>query len=719
MALALSVSFTTSLNAQPTPESESPPKVEAPSVKTPSVKTPSVKTPSVKTPDQLKVDSKKPPATLNLAQNKAPKATRTAGAEKALSNDRVAIQRRAPTRYGAIGLINTLSADTGPQGTTRLSLHFGGFTSDQFLTPGVEERFVASHLSVAYTPLEALEIYANTRSSSHSTPLGNPTVIQTQGDLTFGVKSSKFWNSVGVGGATDIHLYSDPEGGWLGSATSAQFHLLLTVDLLRSAKAPIPFRFLLDIDYTIESSEALFESLPEEPSLVQEWGYQAGRYDRLLLHFGAEVPLEKVSLMGEYHIGTPFLVEMPRMGRYSNIFAFESVPHWLSGGVRVFPLEHLAIDFNASLGLSDAPFTGVPATPPWSLWGALSYTLDPRPEIVEREIKVEAPPPPPPPKPEVKPAGVSLSLILVSSVTQKPIEGATVTYLNHKLSPQRSDSSGLVQGYRLPTGPLKLKVDAEGYLTRQVKIKIKEGKESFKGRLPLKPNIQSALASLEVSLSGHPEGRSYELHLYGSDSQMGQVSETRPFKAKLKPGKYVLTLNDAEEIIYQDIFTLGGGGRATRKITPENLNRAQGEENSTEQTQSGARTKDQNRWARYDLKRKKLQLKRKLSFIKNSAKLTRGSIKVVQGLAKLLKGQPRLKKITILVHTHSIGTDRQDKRLGAQRGATIKRILTKAGVGSKRVGIYSYGSKKTIASNLTNSGKRKNQRVFFRVNVVQ
>ena len=53
------------------------------------------------------------------------------------------------------------------------------------------------------------------------------------------------------------------------------------------------------------------------------------------------------------------------MGRYSRVFAFESVPHYLAGGLRGFPLEELAVELGGTLGMSDAPFTGVTATPPW------------------------------------------------------------------------------------------------------------------------------------------------------------------------------------------------------------------------------------------------------------------------------------------------------------------------------------------------------------------
>ena len=54
-----------------------------------------------------------------------------------------------------------------------------------------------------------------------------------------------------------------------------------------------------------------------------------------------EVPTTLVLI--EYHVGTPSLVEMPRMGCVFSEYLLESVPHYMAGGLRGFPREDLAL----------------------------------------------------------------------------------------------------------------------------------------------------------------------------------------------------------------------------------------------------------------------------------------------------------------------------------------------------------------------------------------
>jgi OmpA-OmpF porin, OOP family len=635
--------------------------------------------------------------------------TRSIGQEKSLPNDRVAVQKRAASHNGATGLSETLSADTGPQGTFRLAIFFGSFQSDSFLIPGKEDTFSMTYLAFAYTPLETLEVYANTRAISHFNTLNTPNTIQSQGDLNVGIKGSKFWNSIGVGGALDTQFYSGIGGGLNLAATSVNLHALFTVDLLRR-KAPIPFRFLLDIQYTFENSEALFDTLPEEPNLIQEWGFQSARYDRLHLHFGFEVPTHYISIFTEYNIGTPFLVEMTRLGRYANIFAFESVPHSINVGLRGFTMEHIALDLSANFGLSDQPTTGVPATPPWMLWTGLTYTLDPRPKVVEREIKIT------PPKPkvvEVKPIGTLLTLIVQDRVSKKTISNAQVSYLGQGKNPQSTNQNGQVSGYRFPAVSMKIRVQAEGYQSKTVKLKIPKGRDQLKAKLSLKPSPTKALAQVNIQLAPEVikslQQKPLELTLYGPESRKGQILD-QAYQSKVKPGEYILTLGDENGIKYYNIMVLGEGGVANRTIKVTDLN---GANNAPKKLFYKA----SNKWASYNLKKKRLNTRRAINFKGKSVKLTGASKKVIRALANLVKKEPRITRITIYVYTHSVGTSSKDKRLGRQRGNQVKNILKAEGVDPSRVKVFSYGSSKNKASNFTKRGRIKNQKVRFGIKV--
>ena len=648
----------------------------------------------------------------------------TIGQERRLPSDRVPVQQRAMSRDGSTGLHEVKSADVGPQGTLRFGIQVSGFRSEEFLTLGTKERFSRGDFSLSYTPINFLEIYANTRSLSYTNPLGAPSYVQGQGDLKLGAKVGHFWGSLGAGLSLATQLFSDPEGGaWKTEATSFEISALFTADLTKR-KSAIPFRFLLDVQFTKENSEALTDFLAQEPSLIQEWGYQSGRYDRLMLNFGIEVPTEYISPFIEYHIGTPFLVEMPRMGQYSRVFAFESVPHFMAGGLRAFPRADLAIELGGTLGLSDAPFTGVSATPPWTIWGGVSYTLDPRPEIVEREIKIEAPPPP---KVEPKPLGALLTLMVVDTVDQKAIEGATLTFKDADLSPQYSDTKGRFVGYRLAPKKYIIEVSADGYLSKKVRLGIKKDQKERKARLKLKRDPQQKLAHFTVSLKLNAKEETsqarFELSFIGPEAHKTTLSASTPFDKNLQSGDYVLLINDAEGRSYHELITLGSGGEGVREIT---LDMIRGRKESASVSASKGKSKSSSnqalkgstKWVKYNLKRKYLATKRSITFNGESSKLTKSGKRIVAGLAKFLDSETRIQKIVLMIHTHSRGDLKADKRLGYQRGRTIKKLLVSKGVDARRVSIFSYGSEKSLDSNLTRRGRQRNQRVFMRIKSV-
>jgi OOP family OmpA-OmpF porin len=87
-------------------------------------------------------------------------------------------------------------------------------------------------------------------------------------------------------------------------------------------------------------------------------------------------------------------------------------------------------------------------------------------------------------------------------------------------------------------------------------------------------------------------------------------------------------------------------------------------------------------------------------------------------LAEFLNSETRIQKIVLMIYTHSRGDLKADKRLGDQRGQAIKKLLVSEGVNASRVSVFSYGSEKSIDSNLTRRGRQRNQRVMMRIKSV-
>jgi outer membrane protein OmpA-like peptidoglycan-associated protein len=102
----------------------------------------------------------------------------------------------------------------------------------------------------------------------------------------------------------------------------------------------------------------------------------------------------------------------------------------------------------------------------------------------------------------------------------------------------------------------------------------------------------------------------------------------------------------------------------------------------------------------------------------NTARLNSKSKRTLKGVAQLILENPRIRKIRIDVHTHNVGGPAKSKELGLQRAETIRSILNQYGVSKSRVRSNSYGMSKNIALNLTQKGRKKNQRVLFAITQV-
>jgi hypothetical protein len=294
---------------------------------------------------------------------------------------------RSASREGATGRGHGALGRSGSDvGTFRLRLSFFGFKADDFPEKGPSDSFTGTTLALAYTPIAALETYAALRNTSNHNAGTHPKLLQTQGDLTLGVKGGGYvLPSLALGVAASGHFLGGLGGGFSGDGTSFWIRGLMTADAARIDAFPL--RFLFDLGYYFENAENLVSGNPEDLDKTQEFGLQVARYDRVTIGMALEAPLnEYVDPYLEYRIDVPLQVELTRRADLKDDFDFSSVPHTLTPGVRVFPVKELAIDAQVRLGLASKAYLGVPATPPWMLLLGLAYTLD-------------RTPPPPPPEP--------------------------------------------------------------------------------------------------------------------------------------------------------------------------------------------------------------------------------------------------------------------------------------------------------------------------------
>ena len=631
---------------------------------------------------------------------------------------RVAVKGRAPSRSGATGLDRVYSADTGPLGTIRMRLGLSWFDAAEFPAEGNGTLFIGTDIAAAYTPHELVEIFTHTRGPSSTNDGEKPSLIQSQGDFTLGAKvGTQLTPLVSVAGATSLRLMSGMGGGgFQGDATSIDLRLLSTFDFIETEK--IPLRIHMDWGYYVENSEAIVADLPDEPSIIQEFGLQTARYDRLTVGLGFESPFEEyVGAFLEYSLTLPILVELSRRGRGTSDYSFSSVPHSIALGIRGTPIEHLALDAGIRIGLSDAPYTGVPATPPYQLMFGVAYTLDPRPKMVTKVVETPAPPAPP------KAGAGTTSEVrgrVVDKKTKKAIGGAEVQYVGQSgLSRQITDREGRFGGYRFEPGPIQLQVKATGYKPGRGQVVAQKGKSKpVTIALDIDPAQQQGKVQITVvGKNGKPVRATITFGGKASDIS-GTATALKPMIETLPAGQFPVVVKAKG---YPDLKTVvavrGGQDNAIKlrlqqassqkpsrgKATPEARGRT-GPPPSAPRRAGGRLA---------SVSTKGISVSKPIAFEGLTNRLTPESKRVLDDVARGLNRVKQIKQVRIASHVTGVGSESLDARLSASRARAVKKYLTSKGVAAKRLQAQGYGGKKPIASSMTSKGRSRNERIEF------
>jgi OmpA-OmpF porin, OOP family len=612
---------------------------------------------------------------------------------------------RFPGASGGIGLDRTLSAAVGVVDTYRLRARLGGFSTGDFPVTGADNDFIETGLSLSYTPTNFSEVYLLVGGTSNTNSLGKPELIQTQGDLALGAKFvGAISPMVSAGAALNLFFLSDVgSGGLAWGSTSAEVKGLLSVDLKATQNEPI--RFNLNIGYFMENSDNLENGLSEEPTLVQEFGLRTARYDRLSLGLGLEAPLdEPVIPFVEYEVVLPILVELGRRSDDSNDYSFFSIPHSVALGLRGFVADNLSIEGSIRFGLSDQPYTGVPATPPWLASFALAYHLDPRPVVIEKTVEAPVVAP-------VLPALKTFNVMVVDTQTSAPIVDAKMGYVTpSNLSPQLTGSTGSITSYPVADGEVRIRVSAAGYLPEEASVLV-DGTEALSTEIKLKKDPSDLRGKLKLIVQNQ-SGRGLPASIqFGGKARdvTGRTSAKGLYERELVPGRYPVTLNARgfAEVKRNIAITADKTLPLTIVLTPLAKPAA---------VSSGGRAASSGGGSGLAVVTKKgIRLKRKLSFVKGGSELTGDSLRVLKSLAQGLRRVSAIKKVQIGVHTGGRGSMKAQMKLSRARAKSIKAYLVKNKVDRKRLRVRGFGASKPLAPPLTKRGRQKNQRVKFKI----
>ncbi|HEY1080606.1 MAG TPA: OmpA family protein, partial [Bdellovibrio sp.] len=104
-----------------------------------------------------------------------------------------------------------------------------------------------------------------------------------------------------------------------------------------------------------------------------------------------------------------------------------------------------------------------------------------------------------------------------------------------------------------------------------------------------------------------------------------------------------------------------------------------------------------------------------LNFVFNTAKLTPASEKELEkNLSQM--SQVRIKKIIVVGHTDSVGSDEYNQELSQTRAETVAQALRKKfRLSTEQVEAVGYGESQPIATNKTKQGRLQNRRVELKL----
>jgi outer membrane protein OmpA-like peptidoglycan-associated protein len=411
--------------------------------------------------------------------------------------------RAYSTWDGSSGGIFVDDPGIGEPGAVRLQIALDTYSGDGFLFDGDSVEQDRQQLSVSWTALDMLELFASLSNRATAADAPEHNSLHAFGDVQLGAKVGvPIGELLRVGGSLRLLAIGDiGEHGSLLDATSVGARASGALDL-QGLDEPLPLVVRLNVDYALDNSgkvlddiEALrYEALGDRAAdqdetrhlinRVERFGLGVNRVDLLTAAVGVEVPLELAEdiflhPIAEYRIGLP-------INRQSFDCAYRSTddergttepgaddtclddagidawPMVASIGVRfVPPVRGVSLLVGAELGITGTSsfVRELAPIPPYRVLIALSYDYDARPSAPP-PVAAVAPPP-------VAPAAAPTKGRVLGRVSDQgntaAIAGVLVRVAGSELPPTATDGSGRFSSYELDPGNVELELSHASY----------------------------------------------------------------------------------------------------------------------------------------------------------------------------------------------------------------------------------------------------------------
>ena len=117
------------------------------------------------------------------------------------------------------------------------------------------------------------------------------------------------------------------------------------------------------------------------------------------------------------------------------------------------------------------------------------------------------------------------------------------------------------------------------------------------------------------------------------------------------------------------------------------------------------------------IKDNQIKILDQVKFATNSAAIAPGkeSAEVLEAILAILKEHPEITKVLVEGHTDNAGDAGYNKKLSAQRAASVVKWLAQHGIDTSRLTSAGFGMERPISPNTTPEGRKDNRRVEFHI----